>query len=74
MAGPKPVLHFKRTFRSLKCVTGLGSAMVGICDIKGDRVTFRDREGGEYLYTGKVPLARKHRDSNIRLDLELTIY
>mmetsp|Transcript_33472 Transcript_33472/g.60929 ORF Transcript_33472/g.60929 Transcript_33472/m.60929 type:complete len:320 (-) Transcript_33472:224-1183(-) len=27
--------------------TGLGQAMVGISDIKGDKVNFRDREGGE---------------------------
>merc|ERR1712086_629801 len=35
--------------------SGLGPAMVGICDIKGDPVNFRDREGGEFTYAGKVP-------------------
>ena len=39
--------------------TGLGPAMVGICDIKGDPVNFRDREGGEYQYDGHVPKKRK---------------
>merc|ERR1711957_1124746 len=33
----------------------LGEAMVGINDIKGDPVNFRDREGGSYEYSGKVP-------------------
>jgi pyridoxal 5'-phosphate synthase pdxS subunit len=35
--------------------TGLGPAMVGICDIRADPVNFRDREGGEFSYSGKVP-------------------
>lgn len=38
---------------------GLGPAMVGISDIKGDPVNFRDREGGEYVYEGKVPPKRE---------------
>jgi len=46
-------------YKNPKCVmdvsTGLGPAMVGICDIKGDPVNFRDREGGEHVYSGKVP-------------------
>uniref|UniRef100_A0A6V1QY03 pyridoxal 5'-phosphate synthase (glutamine hydrolyzing) n=1 Tax=Heterosigma akashiwo TaxID=2829 RepID=A0A6V1QY03_HETAK len=38
--------------------TGLGQAMVGISDIKGDKVNFRDREGGEHDSDG-VPKKRK---------------
>lgn len=34
---------------------GLGPAMVGIADIKGDPINFRDREGGSYTYQGRVP-------------------
>mmetsp|Transcript_8685 Transcript_8685/g.11442 ORF Transcript_8685/g.11442 Transcript_8685/m.11442 type:complete len:312 (-) Transcript_8685:165-1100(-) len=33
--------------------TGLGAAMVGISDIKGDKVNFRDREGGDEHPTAK---------------------
>jgi pyridoxal 5'-phosphate synthase pdxS subunit len=43
----------------MEASTGLGPAMVGICDIKGDPVNFRDREGGEYVYEGKVPPKRE---------------
>lgn len=34
--------------------TGLGPAMVGVSDIKGDAVNFRGREGG-----GQIPPKRK---------------
>lgn len=33
--------------------TNLGAPMVGISDIKGDAVNFRDREGGEA--EGRIP-------------------
>jgi pyridoxal 5'-phosphate synthase pdxS subunit len=39
--------------------TGLGPAMVGISDIPGDAINFRDREGGEHTYSGKVPPKRE---------------
>lgn len=39
-----------------ECSTGLGQAMVGISDIKGDSVNFRDREGGD---ADGVPKKRK---------------
>merc|ERR1712194_123282 len=47
--------HYKDPKTLMEVSTGLGPAMVGICDIKGDPVNFRDREGGEYTYAGKVP-------------------
>jgi pyridoxal 5'-phosphate synthase pdxS subunit len=47
--------HYKDPKVLMDVSTGLGPAMVGICDIKGDPVNFRDREGGEYAYAGKVP-------------------
>merc|ERR1712160_191311 len=47
--------HFRDPKVLVECSTGLGPAMVGICDIKADPVNFRDREGGEYTYEGKVP-------------------
>ena len=47
--------HFKDAKVLMDVSTGLGPAMVGICDIKGDPVNFRDREGGEYAYEGRVP-------------------
>jgi len=47
--------HYKDPKTVMDVSTGLGPAMVGICDIKGDPVNFRDREGGEYVYSGKVP-------------------
>ncbi|GKY90486.1 hypothetical protein MPSEU_000022400 [Mayamaea pseudoterrestris] len=49
------VTHFKDPKVLMEVSTGLGPAMVGISDIKGDPVNFRDREGGEYQYEGKVP-------------------
>ena len=50
--------HFKDPKVLMDVSTGLGPAMVGISDIKGDPVNFRDREGGEYTYSGKVPPKR----------------
>merc|ERR1712085_189025 len=47
--------HYKDPKTLMEVSTGLGPAMVGICDIKGDAVNFRDREGGSYAYSGKVP-------------------
>jgi pyridoxal 5'-phosphate synthase pdxS subunit len=47
--------HYKDPKVLMEVSTGLGPAMVGICDIKGDAVNFRDREGGEFTYEGKVP-------------------
>jgi len=47
--------HYKDAKVLMDVSTGLGPAMVGICDIKADPVNFRDREGGEYQYAGKVP-------------------
>ena len=40
--------------------TDLGKAMVGISDVKGDHVNFRDREGGHKEATGEgIPKKRK---------------
>jgi len=47
--------HYKDAKTLMDVSTGLGPAMVGISDIKGDPVNFRDREGGEYQYHGHVP-------------------
>jgi pyridoxal 5'-phosphate synthase pdxS subunit len=47
--------HYKDPKVLMDVSTGLGPAMVGICDIKGDPVNFRDREGGEFVYEGRVP-------------------
>jgi len=40
------VTHFKDPKVLAQCSSGLGDAMVGISDIAGDHVNFRDREGG----------------------------
>jgi len=55
----KAVTHYKDPKVLMEVSTGLGPAMVGISDIKGDPVNFRDREGGEYQYSGKVPPKRE---------------
>jgi pyridoxal 5'-phosphate synthase pdxS subunit len=47
--------HYKDPKVLMEVSTGLGPAMVGISDIKADPVNFRDREGGEYVYEGRVP-------------------
>lgn len=49
------VTHFNDPKVLMEVSTGLGPAMVGISDIKADPVNFRDREGGEFQYAGKVP-------------------
>jgi pyridoxal 5'-phosphate synthase pdxS subunit len=49
------VAHCKDPKKLMEVSTGLGPAMVGISDIQADPVNFRDREGGEYAYTGRVP-------------------
>lgn len=49
------VTHYKDPKVLMEVSTGLGPAMVGISDIKGDPVNFRDREGGEFTYEGRVP-------------------
>merc|ERR1712086_313552 len=49
------VTHFRDAKILMEVSTGLGPAMVGISDIKGDPVNFRDREGNSYQYEGKVP-------------------
>mmetsp|Transcript_17400 Transcript_17400/g.39286 ORF Transcript_17400/g.39286 Transcript_17400/m.39286 type:complete len:329 (+) Transcript_17400:180-1166(+) len=46
--------HYKDPKVLMECSTNLGKAMVGISDIKGDPVNFRDREGG-----GMVPPKRE---------------
>jgi len=55
----RAVTHFKDPKVLLEASTGLGPAMVGISDIKGDPVNFRDREGGEFKYSGRVPPKRE---------------
>eukprot|EP00566_Odontella_aurita_P018514 CAMPEP_0113538454 /NCGR_PEP_ID=MMETSP0015_2-20120614/7371_1 /TAXON_ID=2838 /ORGANISM="Odontella" /LENGTH=337 /DNA_ID=CAMNT_0000438023 /DNA_START=115 /DNA_END=1128 /DNA_ORIENTATION=+ /assembly_acc=CAM_ASM_000160 len=47
--------HYKDPKVLMEVSTGLGPAMVGISDIKGDPVNFRDREGASYSYSGQVP-------------------
>ncbi|KAL3795981.1 hypothetical protein ACHAW5_002002 [Stephanodiscus triporus] len=54
----RAVTHYNDPRVLMEVSTGLGPAMVGISDIKGDPVNFRDREGGEYVYEGKVPPKR----------------
>ena len=53
------VTHYKDPKALMDVSTGLGPAMVGISDIKGDPVNFRDREGGKFSYEGKVPPKRE---------------
>eukprot|EP00591_Stephanopyxis_turris_P007711 CAMPEP_0195518024 /NCGR_PEP_ID=MMETSP0794_2-20130614/11965_1 /TAXON_ID=515487 /ORGANISM="Stephanopyxis turris, Strain CCMP 815" /LENGTH=336 /DNA_ID=CAMNT_0040646915 /DNA_START=32 /DNA_END=1042 /DNA_ORIENTATION=- len=50
--------HYKDPKVLMEVSTGLGPAMVGISDIKGDPINFRDREGGSYTYDGRVPEKR----------------
>jgi pyridoxal 5'-phosphate synthase pdxS subunit len=49
------VTHYNNPKVLMDVSTGLGPAMVGISDIQADPVNFRDREGGEHTYSGKVP-------------------
>lgn len=54
----RAVTHYNDPKILMEVSTGLGPAMVGIADIKGDPVNFRDREGGNFTYEGKVPPKR----------------
>jgi pyridoxal 5'-phosphate synthase pdxS subunit len=51
----RAVTHYNDPKVLMEVSTGLGPAMVGISDIKGDPVNFRDREGGAQAYNGMVP-------------------
>lgn len=51
----KATTHYNDPKVLMEASTGLGPAMVGINDIKGDAVNFRDREGATYSYDGHVP-------------------
>merc|ERR1740133_861773 len=51
----KAVAHYSDPKVLLETSTDLGKAMVGISDVKGDHVNFRDREGGHKEATGEVP-------------------
>jgi len=51
----KATTHYNDPKVLMEVSTGLGPAMVGISDIKGDPVNFRDREGNTFSYNGKVP-------------------
>jgi len=51
----KATTHYNDPKVLMEVSTGLGPAMVGISDIKGDPINFRDREGNSYEYAGKVP-------------------
>jgi pyridoxal 5'-phosphate synthase pdxS subunit len=55
----RAVTHYNDPKVLMEASTGLGPAMVGISDVRGDPVNFRDREGGEYVYEGKVPPKRE---------------
>jgi len=60
--------HYKDAKTLMEVSTGLGPAMVGISDIKGDPVNFRDREGGEYSYSGKVPGKKElHGETEVQM-------
>jgi len=51
----RAVTHFNDAKVLMEVSTGLGPAMVGISDIKGDPINFRDREGGQISYEGRIP-------------------
>jgi pyridoxal 5'-phosphate synthase pdxS subunit len=60
--------HFNDPKVLMEVSTGLGPAMVGISDIKGDPVNFRDREGGEFVYDGHVPPKKSlHGQSEVQM-------
>jgi pyridoxal 5'-phosphate synthase pdxS subunit len=62
------VTHYKDAKVLMEVSTGLGPAMVGISDIKGDAVNFRDREGGEFTYSGQVPPKKElHGDTETQM-------
>ena len=49
--------HYNNPKKIAEVSRALGKAMVGISDIKGSQVNFRDREGGDD--EGSVPKKRK---------------
>lgn len=51
------VTHFKDAKVLATVSTDLGKAMVGISDIAGDDINFRDREGGDKAE--RIPKKRK---------------
>jgi pyridoxal 5'-phosphate synthase pdxS subunit len=56
----RAVAHYSDPKVLLETSTNLGKAMVGISDVKGDAVNFRDREGGAKEATGEgIPKKRK---------------
>mmetsp|Transcript_28705 Transcript_28705/g.47516 ORF Transcript_28705/g.47516 Transcript_28705/m.47516 type:complete len:329 (+) Transcript_28705:60-1046(+) len=60
--------HYKDPKVLMDVSTGLGPAMVGIADIRGDPVNFRDREGGEFTYAGKVPPKKElHGNTEVQM-------
>jgi pyridoxal 5'-phosphate synthase pdxS subunit len=63
----KAVTHYKDPKILMECSTGLGPAMVGISDIRGDPVNFRDREGGESNPDGVPPKKVLHGATETKL-------
>jgi pyridoxal 5'-phosphate synthase pdxS subunit len=64
----KATTHYNDPKVLMEVSTGLGPAMVGISDIKGDPVNFRDREGSSYQYDGHVPPKRElHGNTEIQM-------
>lgn len=60
--------HYQDSKVLMEVSTGLGPAMVGISDIRGDPVNFRDREGGEYTYDRHIQRKRKlHGETETQL-------
>merc|ERR1711869_190094 len=56
----RAVAHYSDPKVLLETSTNLGKAMVGISDVKGDAVNFRDREGGAKEATSEgIPKKRK---------------
>merc|ERR1712183_556749 len=55
----KAVTHYNDPKVLMEVSTPLGPAMVGISDIRGDPVNFRDREGGEYIYDGHIQTKKR---------------
>lgn len=63
----RAVTHYKDPKVLMECSTGLGMAMVGISDIKGDPVNFRDREGGSSNPDGVPPKKVLHGATETKL-------
>ena len=55
----RAVAHYADAKVLLEVSTDLGKPMVGITDIKGDAVNFRDREGGNNDNQDHIPKKRK---------------